>query len=222
MHLKELYLFYIYMVRISEFVTKVKELNFGSELVHLSKLIESHKKTADESIVDFLQLIVNAPDEFFVREQMPESWSTRSYSSAMESLLKILQHENIKQYIIDEMGQDEFDDVIEGILVYKRKYMNEYKKNTRQKKGAISDVINVDAEGIQMPEVDKVDKVDKVEEVDEVDEVGEVDEVDKVGESKNARIENIIDMLQKYINIETDEFKVLYLNIVKEKLVMLL
>lgn len=211
------------MIQISEIVTKVTQLKLGGELAHLSKLIESHKKKADDSIVDFLQLIVNVPDEFFARENMPESWSARSYSSAMESLWRILHQETIKEDLIGEMGQEEFDDVSEGILVYKRKYMNEYKKFTRKKKkgdnDAISDVINVDAEGIQLPELqEEGDGVPPPRSASNQ----EAEENQRI-KSPNiqACVENIIDMLQRYIDVETDEFKILYLNIVKEKLVML-
>lgn len=226
---------------------------------HLIKLFESHGYKDEDNVINFFMLLKNAPDEFFLSENMPQKWSLRTYSTAMESLYLINKHDNVKSVLIELLGEDEYNELLDSINNQKKKYMNEYKKENRKKKKDDGDIIDVYKEGISMPMLStsstpstlssvsnspmtsaknspsnsqlptplsssaiSLTNTDKsssfVEDDESMGQKTQSDDVVIPYTKVQIRIQRIVDMLHNYMEQETDEFKVLYLDVVCDHL----
>jgi hypothetical protein len=100
----------------------------------IEKLTASHGIRPEQDAVTFFELLITDTDHFFQPENMPHNWSVRSFSSSMESLLKLLEDDAISRMLKKDMGEEAFANVTNTILTRKRMYMNEARKESRRRR----------------------------------------------------------------------------------------
>jgi hypothetical protein len=117
---------------------------------HLNLMVLSHGFPLDSherhDIVEFFDLILNAPDEFVSREKMPESWpSYRTWSLAFESLGKCLEIEALKQRLVRHFQEDGLDKLKAACDQYRTSYLRQY--NTERKEAAAAAAAAAESDG---------------------------------------------------------------------------
>lgn len=210
---------------------------------HLEKMLKSHRfENWNAPASDFLKAMMK--EEFFEPHNMPSEWRTRSYSSAMSSMSKLLEHPDVSLKITNEIGKSEFDTLKQIIDGKKKSFMNEYKKVQRSAKKTEeaekrSDTFfnsdsEPDNEGTNDNETDgdhtKVSDDRKAESIVDVEPESVVASEAVVSKAATEciphdifvkaqqRVRRAVSLLDKYIEHEDDEFKKLYLELIQEEL----
>lgn len=174
---------------------------------HLTKLVLSHKKDMSTRAKEFFESMMD--EMFFQDENMPKEWKPRTCSSAMESVAKILAHDDIKKTI----SPDTYEALVKRIDEKRKDYMNNYKRTQRAKAKATQDIEDDEDEelvGLNGPitrEHASPLQLTGDEEVIEMD----------LGLIK-SRISRTTEMLMKFTEHETDDFKRLYLDLIIEEM----
>ncbi len=102
---------------------RLKELN--PEL-HLKKLLESHNFTnQDNDFCNFFSSIMN--DDFFNDNLMPSRWNHKTWSESMRSLIHLFNIDNVKSYLISNIGIDKYNETIIYCDNMRKKWMKSYR-----------------------------------------------------------------------------------------------
>jgi hypothetical protein len=199
----------------------------------LQKLLESHDIKDNDEIVEFVYLIIDNDGDFFTDTKMPSSWGKRACSSAMESLYTLLNDDSIKNALLEDMEESDFDKLQSVLKTKKKEYMNIYKKEQRKKQ---KDVTGAKVSTDVVPAETLVDlDDDDDDDDDDSNDVGD-NVLDAFAKAKLNRIscetndgmiskdcvlaksKKIVDLLKKYMTHEPDEFKVLFLEVIQDEL----
>ncbi len=160
---------------------------------HLNLMVLSHGFPLDSherhDIVEFFDLILNAPDDFVSREKMPESWpSYRTWSLAFESLGKCLEIEALKQRLVRHFQQDGLDKLKAACDQYRTSYLRQY--NTERKEAAAAAAAESDGteSGDGNEPCDGSESSDDCKEEEEISDVDSVDSDDDKEEAVDGRL----------------------------------
>jgi hypothetical protein len=197
---------------------------------HLELLLTSHKYT-DYSLdaSEFFYHIINDQEEFFAQKNMPENWSSiRSYSSAMESLKTLLDYEDIKKGVMKDMSSEDFATVYGIIDTKKKQYMNDAKKDSRKKKKGVNNVVNAPDDNVDAEMHENIDNEEEAlndEDPVHLPDFGKTIQKNKVEPSirkevgqATSHVQKALWILEKYMESETDDFKLILLEMIKEHL----
>jgi hypothetical protein len=180
---------------------------------HLVKLASSHGIERSAPARDFFEGMLD--DTFFEGNNMPKEWKPRTCSSAMESIAKILAHEEI----IKRLGSERYEEIIKRVDEKRKHYMNDYKRKQRANAKQVSQSAQSDDEeelvGIDGP-IENASTKALYSPTRDQDLDQDVIEMD-LGLLK-SRIGRTSEMLMKYMEHESDEFKRLYLDLIMEEL----
>jgi hypothetical protein len=179
-----------------------------SPLSHLQKLVQYLEYSKNDSATEFFLHLLNDTDACFAK--IKSHWSDRTISAAMESMLTLLQDNSVQKEFEKELEKEDLVRIMEFIASQKKQYMNSAKRQQRSQASSST------------KKADKNDKERVVEtqehELDEVHMALETP-VEKPPEH-NARtcIERAAWILDKYIDGETDDFKVIVLEIMQKEI----
>lgn len=158
---------------------------------YLLKLLESHHISTDSDISILLNAIQQ--DDFFESDNMPRSWSIRTYVSALAVLDDIFNNPSVLS------SHPDIPKVLSLVNEKKKYYQREYKKGRRAQKEEAHQIV-LDDDTSTMSEVQVVDD-------------------DLVSKKKvTASISYAISLIEKYMRHEPDEFKKAFLEVVCENL----
>lgn len=222
-------------------VEQVPKINEGQSIInpltYFIRLYEANDLTIDNEIQDFFDLLQS--DGFFKEQNMPKDISIRSYVSALKCIQHIINFDKIKQILDEAYNVDEIYNLIEKNRKY---YSNLYKKQQRQKvrdkineKNKKLTIVLQDDEGPHIQYLDEsIRNVNNNQNDNNIIDEGLRDNMTNEGDVRDKpmfsdresiikeRISYIVSLLDKYMNRETDEFKKIYIDVVKEQVVNLL
>ena len=169
-------------------------------VTHLEMLLQSHNfKDYSEDASEFFYYMSNNP-EFFHPDKMPAKWSLRTLSAAMESLRTILQADTIKSELIQDMGQDDYDGVLAIIETKRKWYMNEAKKEQRKMASNKKETETTSEESVPLVATTPLEA--------------------KLPDLAKQHIAQAMWILDRFMESEKDEFKVILLELMQKELVV--
>jgi hypothetical protein len=102
---------------------EVAEKLQGSVKTHIKKLLMSHGYEKDkENPLQFFVQFMDSAEDFFEKENMPEEWSLRSYSSAMESVGVLLKEDSVKAGLMEVLPAGKYESLLEEVDTQRKKY----------------------------------------------------------------------------------------------------
>jgi len=176
-----------------------------SPATHLEMLLESHDYT-DKSIdaSEFFYHILNDPS-FFDADKMPSRWSMRTTSAAMESLKIILTAETIKKELIAEIGDEDHSGIVKVVDDKRKWYMNEAKKDQRR-------AANIKKSSTVV--------IDTVQDASTSTLAAEPSVAPPNNDVTKGHIAQAMWILDRFMESEKDEFKVILLELLQKELMM--
>jgi hypothetical protein len=199
----------------------LKGIQQTSVHTHLEKLLKSHDYTDNNrDASEFFTYVVQDPNDFFAAENMPKEWSKRTYSSSMESLEHLVKHEEVKK-VLSFIMEDEYEKLIKVIIARKKQYMNESKKEKR--------LLNKQQPPPKQPKDDtppntpassddSSDSPDVSGSPDTPDQSPKPEQESEKNNNCHGSIDKAIWMLERYIESEKDEFKLIILDLINHEL----
>lgn len=228
------------LTKLIDSVNKKGENQFAvNPLQYFVRLYESHDLTIDNDVQDFFELL--QADDFFSESNMPKGWSMRSYSSAVQSLYLIMTDNHIRDVFTQEY-KDVFDvnEIITFLDDKKKYYNNLYRKQQRQaKKEKMGLNTESTPEPDEKPHQMHVDEYilntghnDPIKPVvttytssSDSSMASDIEDIsngtpflEKKDEHTKDKMKYIVSLLDKYMSHETDEFKKVYLEVVRDQL----
>lgn len=211
---------------IQEIVRDLPRIKQGSSQInahtYFEKIIQSHGLTAsDEDIISFLQKLTNDPD-FFSDDNMPKS-TQRAKITGMVSLRYILDVHEVKEKINNDALVNEAIATIDKMRKY---YQTEYKQSRRLINPTPTAIQKAD-EDVSAGEAEAGANADTEPHqiiLDNEDESASVmiTDDDIVSRRKiDMRVKHAIDMLEKYMRHEDDEFKKAFLEVIRDNVSMI-
>lgn len=187
---------------------------------YFRKLVDSHGFSEDVEAVEFFKGLVTDSDEFFSAKNMPSSWSLRTYAVAAHALADIVSNNETKK-LLGEADID-VDGLIEELTKKKRHFLSVYKKEKRK----AAKTLIVEPSGMEAEAGDSPHQIILSEDALPLSPPSEssilsamCDNDDLVSIHRvKSRISHAVSMLDKYMKHETDEFKVVFLDVIKDTL----
>lgn len=177
-----------------------------SPATHLDMLLESHEfKDLSIDASEFFYYVLNDPT-FFDADKMPTRWSMRTTSAAMESLKIILLAETIKKDLVAEIGEEDYAGIVKVVDDKRKWYMNEAKKEQRKAANTKkTSTVVID------PVPDPSDPTSTSEPAATPPPTNDI---------TKGHIAQAMWILDRFMESEKDEFKVILLELLQKELVM--
>lgn len=103
---------------------RLKELNPD---LHFRKLLESHSiYNMDDDSSNFFAHIID--EEWFNNDNMPSTWSYKTWSEAIRSLIYLFQNSQVKPYIIEKLDINKYNKIINHCEGKRKYFMTLYRK----------------------------------------------------------------------------------------------
>lgn len=195
-------------MKISEFIATVVDnlpkrkegASVINPLNHFMKLVESHGMSLDTNINVFFTSLSDV-DAFFDTDHMPKSWSIRTYAASANTLRDIIASDKVLA-ILNDIKVDS-NALLCNLQNIKKRLLSTYKRERRetQKETRANTIDDEEAPHQIILDEDIVHN-------------NAVAAKTKI----NDMILSAIHMLDKYMQNETDNFKVVFLDVIKETL----
>lgn len=189
---------------------------------HLSKLLKSHGfNDLQQPASEFFYSILNEEAAFFDAKNMPSTWSFRSLSGVMESLHMIIEAPEVTSHLKEEMGDEHYDSLLKLIDDKRRNYVSETKKHYRSLHEKDETSTNTVTQEPTQPQPTSVVSAPQVHDT-QVHDTQVHDTNDDVPQQADApfmrHVEKALWILEKYIEGEKDEFKLIVLELLEVEL----
>lgn len=180
---------------------------------HFNKFIESHRFKGDTNALTFFVALQDL-DTFFKTENMPETWSIRTYAAGIATLKDIISYEKCKSFLID--NEIDVDKLLEHLEEKRKLFLSTYKKEKRKEKQAKTQqspsIVESDDDA---PHEIILDPMEKETTESTISALCNNDDL-ILRHKVQIKIQHIVSMLEKYMQHEQDEFKVVFLEVVKD------
>lgn len=180
---------------------------------HLTKVLDSHGfDNLQQPASEFFYEILNQETSFFDAKNMPQTWTFRSLSGVMESLRTIVIAPEVEAHLKEEMGMDDYASLLKLIDNKRRGYMSEAKKQSRTHQK--TDETTASEQPLaQVPEPVSAPVPSAY------DNGTEVSHQSAPEYPPGGHIEKSLWILDKYVEGEKDEFKLIVLELLRVELV---